>query len=89
MAWKTQYSERDIETLIRMWEEGRTAAEIGVWLSKSTQSVRQFIHRNREKYDLEKKERGRRMSRSSFDKQWHGVVPCGHWMITKPWSKAS
>ena len=25
MAWKTKYSERDIETLIRMWEEGHTA----------------------------------------------------------------
>jgi len=50
-------------------------------------SVRQFIHRNRKKYDLEKKEGGRHEPRDSFDKLWHGVVPCKHWSITKPWGK--
>ena len=89
MAGAKQYQDKDIKILIQMWGDGYTATEIGDALGKSMQSVRQFIHRNREKYDLEKKEGGRPMPRSAFDKQWHGVVPCGHWMITKPWRKAS
>jgi len=87
MAWRKQYEEKDIKILIEMWGDGYTATEIGDRLGKSMASVRQFIHRNRKKYDLEKKEAGRHMPRDSFDKLWHGVVPCKHWSITKPWGK--
>ena len=87
MAWKKQYEEKDIKILIEMWGDGYTATEIGDRLGKSMASVRQFIHRNRKKYDLEKKEGGRHEPRDSFDKLWHGVVPCKHWSITKPWGK--
>jgi len=88
MAGAKQYQDKDIKTLIQMWGDGYTATEIGDALGKSMQSVRQFVHRNRKKYDLEKKEGGRHVPRSSFDKQWHGVIPCGHWMITKPWRQS-
>jgi len=87
MAWKKQYEEKDIKILIEMWGDGYTATEIGDRLGKSMASVRQFIHRNRKKYNLEKKEGGRHEPRDSFDKLWHGVVPCKHWSITKPWGK--
>ena len=87
MAWRKQYEEKDIKILIEMWGDGYTATEIGDRLGKSMASVRQFIHRNRKKYDLEKKEGGRHEPRDSFDKLWHGVVPCKHWSITKPWGK--
>jgi len=89
MAWSKQYQDKDIQTLIQMWGDGYTATEIGDALGKSMASVRQFVHRNRDKYNLEKKEGGRHVPRDSFDKHWHGVVPCGHWTITKPWGKAS
>ena len=89
MAFKKQYTEKDIETLIRMWGDGYTATEVGNAIGKSMASVRQFIHRNRKKYDLEVKEGGRHIPRKTFDKQWHGSIPCGHWMITKPWRKAA
>ena len=87
MAGAKQYQDKDIKTVIQMWGDGYTATEIGNAIGKSMQSVRQFVHRNREKYDLEKKEGGRHAPRSSFDKQWHGAIPFGHWMITKPWRK--
>lgn len=87
MAWRKQYEEKDIQILIDMWGDGYTATEIGDRLGKTMSSVRQFVHRNRKKYNLEKKEGGRYVPRNSFDKQWHGVVPCGHWAITKPWRK--
>ena len=28
-----------------------------------------------------------RFNLKDFEKQWHGVIPCGHWMITKKWGK--
>ena len=87
MAWTKNYQDKDIQTLIEMWGDGYTATEIGDRLGKSMASVRQFVHRNRAKYNLEKKEGGRHVPRSSFDKEWHGVVPCKHWSITKPWSQ--
>lgn len=87
MAGAKQYQDKDIKTVIQMWGDGYTATEIGNAIGKSMQSVRQYIHRNRAKYNLEKKEGGRHAPISSFDKEWHGVVPCGHWIITKPWSQ--
>ena len=89
MAFKKQYTEKDIETLIRMWGDGYTATEVGNAIGKSMASVRQFIHRNRKKYDLEVKEGGRYVPRKTFEKQWSGPVTFGHWMITKPWGKAT
>lgn len=87
--FQRQYSDKDIETLIKMWEEGATAVEIGDAIGKSKYSVRQFMNRNREKYGFKKKGPGRPFLKNAFDKEWHGVVPCGHWMITKPWRTAS
>ena len=89
MAFKKQYTEKDIETLVQMWGDGYTATEVGNAIGKSMASVRQFIHRNRKKYDLEVKEGGRYVPRKTFEKQWSGPVIFGHWMITKPWGKAT
>ena len=40
MAFKKQYTEKDIETLIRMWGDGYTATEVGNAIGKSMASVR-------------------------------------------------
>ena len=89
MAGAKKYQDKDTKIVIEMWGNGHSATEIGNAIGKSMQSVRQYIHRNREKYGLEKKEGGRHRPISEFDKQWHGAIPFGHWMITKPWKKAS
>ena len=89
MAGAKKYQDKDTKIVIEMWGNGHSATEIGNAIGKSMQSVRQYIHRNREKYGLEKKEGGRPMSISAFEKQWAGSVPFGHWMITKPWRKTS
>lgn len=86
--FKKQYSEKDIKKLIDMWQTGHNAVEIGDAIGKSKYSVRQFMYRNRQKYGFEKKQPGRPFLKTEFDKAWHGVVPCGHWTITKPWGKA-
>lgn len=85
MMFERQYTDDDIRIMLRMWQEGATAVEIGDKLRKSQYSVRQFMHRNRKKYGFEKKAKGRPFLKVTFDKSWHGVIPCGHWMITKPW----
>jgi len=87
MAFKKQYTEQDVKTLVRMWHDGYTASEIGNTISKSIASVRQFAHRNRKKLNLEIREGGKPISKTTFDKEWLGSVPFGHWTITKPWSK--
>lgn len=83
--FKRQYSDDDIKTLLQMWQDGSTAIEIGEALGKSEYSVRMFMARNRKKYHFEKRGTGNKFRRDSFDTLWHGVIPCGHWIITKPW----
>ena len=100
MAANKQYSDKQVKTLIEMWEAGNTTAEIGKAIGKKKHSVAQYIHRNRSKYNLEKRDPiryGYEKKHSStgfvnsptFDEHWKGPVPLGHWMITKPWKKAS
>ena len=89
MAFHKQYGPKEIETVIKLWADGYSAAEIGDVIGKTKYSVCQFMHRNRDKYGFERREGGRHYSRVGFEKQWHGVVPLGHWMITKPWKKHS
>jgi hypothetical protein len=83
--FQRKYSDDDIKLMMKMWQDGHTAIEIGDKLRKSEYSIRQFMNRNRKKYNFEKKQPGRPFLKCSFDKAWHGVIPCGHWMITKPW----
>ena len=95
MVFDRQWSDEQVDTCVDMWREGHSSVEIGDSIGKDKSHVRMFIYRNREKYDLEKRNTGRwdsdqkRIPVSEFDKQWHGSVPLGHWMITKPWRKAS
>ena len=86
--FEKKYSDDDISTLIEMWKDGYTASVIAEELDKSTQSVRQFLYRNRQRYGFEKRQSGNPFVQTAFDKQWYGAVPFGHWTITKPWSKA-
>ena len=87
--FEISYTKKDIKTMQKMWAEGKTAVEIGEALRKTEYSVRQFMHRNREKYGFEKKQPGRPFCRAKFEKQWYGGVPFGHWSITKPWGKTN
>ena len=76
-----------------MWREGYTAPEIAEEIGKSTDNVRMFASRNREKLDLEHRGNPEYKGRPSgdtteFEKAWKGSVPRGHWLITKPWKLA-
>ena len=84
---RPKYTDDQVKIFVDMWHQGFTASEISDRLGGSTNSIRQFACRYREKYGLAKCEGGNTPPRKDFDKLWHGVIPCGHWMITKPWGK--
>lgn len=85
---KKKFTDKQVEKFVTMWHEGYTAKEIAHALGGSINSIRQFACRYRKKYGLEKRDGGYSHPRKPFDKEWHGVIPCGHWMITKPWGKS-
>lgn len=84
---RPKYTDDQVKIFVDMWHQGFTASEISDRLGGSTNSIRQFACRYREQYGLAKREGGNTPPRKDFDKLWHGVIPCGHWMITKPWGK--
>ena len=83
------WNEQDLMTLRRMLASGKTSVEIGEAVNRNSTTVRQFIRNNAEKLELDVPMiRGRyRYNPKSFEKQWLGSVPFGHWAITKAWSK--
>lgn len=85
------WTKQDVDTLVKLWKEGVSSNKIAAQLNRRRSAITQFICRHREKLGLEKRCNavGGRPRQSDFDTRWHGPVPCGHWMITKPWRKAS
>ena len=83
---RPKYTDAQVKIFVDMWHQGFTAAEIADRLGGSINSIRQFACRYREQYGLAKREGGNAPPRKDFDKLWPGVIPCGHWSITKPWS---
>jgi len=84
-AWKQE----EIETLVTMWHQGETAADIAIKLNRKRSSILQYAHRNRAKLGLERRMPVVKAKRKnlSFEQQWYGSVPFGHWTITKAWGK--
>ena len=84
-AWKQE----EIDILVTMWHQGETAADIARKLNRKRSSILQYAHRNREKLGLGYRQTVARArpKNTSFEQQWHGSVPFGHWTITKAWGK--
>ena len=85
-SWKQE----DIKTLVEMWRNGDSIADIANKLNKKRSAVAQYAHRNRAKLGLGHRQivvRAKRKQKQPFEQQWSGSVPFGHWTITKAWSK--
>ena len=83
----TTWPDEDITILRKMLAEGKPSHEIGAVLGRKPSAVRRFVNYNKDRLRLVKpmiQGRGR-FNQSQFDKDWYGVVPFGHWSITKPW----
>ena len=85
------WTEKDVNTLVKMWKEGVSSNKIAAYLKRRPSAITQYVCRHREELGLEKRANsfGGRPRRGDFDTRWHGVIPLGHWMITKPWGKHS
>lgn len=89
----TTWTKEEVDTLVQMWKDGVSSGTIATTLNRRRSAISQYLCRHREKLGLEKRMEpvgGRPKKKTgSFEEAWHGPVPCGHWMITKPWRKAS
>jgi predicted ArsR family transcriptional regulator len=76
------------ERLIELWEQDVPAQQIGKELGVTKRSVQRHVAKYRDRLGLEPRTGRFTPGRPQklFEKEWHGVVPFGHWTITKPWS---
>lgn len=85
------WTESEIEVLVEKWKDGLTINQIAHELGRNMAQVKTYIYRNREKLNLERRvnyflsETIKSETISDFEKEWKGPIPCGHWLITKPW----
>jgi len=82
---KTYYSQDDIDLIRRMRAKGATLTQISDKVGKTYGSICNFIQQQGHLHGIEVAVKVKH--KGGFDKEWHGVIPCGHWMITKPWGK--
>lgn len=83
------HEERDL--LVTLWTDGYSTKQIAEELDKTFGSVKMYLQRHRKELGLKPRtgSQERKTSfRPEFDKAWHGVIPLGHWLITKPWGKS-
>jgi hypothetical protein len=85
------WTKEEVDTLVQMWKDGVPSGTIAKTLNRRRSAISQYLCRHREKLGLEKRMEpvgGRPKKKNvGFEASWHGPVPCGHWMITKPWRK--
>lgn len=73
--------QQTIDIIRKMRRQDATLQEIADAVNLTKHAVGHFVKRHGSTYGIAV----RRRSAPNFDKQWHGVIPCGHWAITKPW----
>jgi len=94
MAKHDKWTKKEIDTLVTMWKADRPSVEIAEKLNRKRSTISMFVSRHAKELGIEKRMHlcygGRPKSTKllSFDKQWQGSIPRGHWMITKPWGNA-
>jgi len=81
------WTKQDVDTLVKLWKDGVSSNKIAAKLNRRRSAITQYVCRHRKELGLDHRAStfGGRPRRGDFDTQWRGVVPCGHWMITKPW----
>ena len=73
-----------IAKLRKLYCAGLTYDQMGEELGMKSSTVRQFVRVNLTRLGLTKRTE-RRHNPKTFEKEWYGLVPRGHWTICKPW----
>lgn len=83
-----EWTDNDVEMLVMLWNNGTPRKQIAEELDKSLGSVKMYLQRHKHELNLNPRINTKdRPTSGRIDKEWYGVVPLGHWSITKPWSK--
>ena len=102
MAGFKTWTQKQIDELLKLYKEEVPLKEMAVKINKSYGSVKAMLTVLRQRgYDVpyrdQKRAQARRRMRQTdgekvltkFEIEYHGSIPLGHWMITKPWKKVS
>jgi len=81
------WTEYEVETLVKLWNDGLSRKQIAEELDKSFASVKMYLQRHKDELSLAPRLSKARPTSGRIDKEWYGVIPLGHWSITKPWGK--
>tara|TARA_R110000868_G_scaffold359930_3_gene621966 strand:- start:2199 stop:2528 length:330 start_codon:yes stop_codon:yes gene_type:complete len=95
----TKWTQDRIDKLVSLWKQNLQTREIAVRMQLSGEIVSGYVYRHGKKLGISPrtkawyKEQGFRFGRrtnaaKSFEQDWAGSVPFGHWIITKPWGEA-
>lgn len=98
MSAHNQWPQEKVDTLLKLYREELPLKEMAVRMGISYASVKAMLTCLRYRgYDIPLRDQKRAQARrrqtllsgervvTEFDRQYQGPVPCGHWMITKPW----
>jgi len=73
-----------VAKLRKLYCSGLTYPEIGEELGVNGSTVRCFVRYNLKALGLTPR-REKRHNPKTFESEWYGAVPRGHWSICKPW----
>lgn len=94
MPKRTLWTKERVEKLVSLYREGVTLDKMSEILDTPITTVKSRIRIVREEYALpyrdpkqvHRKARPRTVL-TEHDILFSGPIPCGHWMITKPWGQ--
>lgn len=94
MSNRRPWSQERIEKLVSLYRQGVTLDKMAEELDTPITTIKSRISSVREEYNLPyrdpkqvKRKPRSRTTETRFDKDFSGPIPCGHWLITKPWSR--
>ena len=94
MAKHDKWTNSEIDTLVSMWNADCPSVDIANALNRKRSAISMFVSRHAKELGIKQRmhlcygSRPKSPKIVPFEKQWAGPVPCGHWMITKPWGNA-
>jgi hypothetical protein len=84
----SEWTKDEVDMLVTLWNNGTPRKQIAEELDKSHGSVKMYLQRHKRELNLAPRINNKaRPTSGRIDKEWYGVIPLGHWSITKPWGK--
>ena len=94
-GYSKPWTDEEYDMLVKLYLEDKSNYEIALAVGKTQAAVKAQIVKVRKERNLPyrdkavsyMKRRDLPKIETEFDRAYHGSIPCGHWLITKPWSK--